>query len=56
MVRVKFKQATRHPDYGEIEEGEVLEVTAEYAEDYRVLGFAEETSERLSRRTRADND
>jgi len=51
MVRVKFKEATRHPDYGEIDAGEVLEVSAEYADAYRALKFAEESTERLSRRT-----
>lgn len=56
MVRVKFKQDVRHPDYGEIEEGEVLDVTYEYAEEYRRLGFAEESTERLSRRSQAAKD
>jgi hypothetical protein len=56
LVRVKFTQATRHPDYGEIAEGEVLEVEFNYAEEYWRLGFAEDSTERLSRPSAAAKD
>jgi len=49
MARVKFLVNTSHPDYGEIKEGEVLAVTRDYADHYIQLGFAEDSSEDLSR-------
>jgi hypothetical protein len=42
MARVKFLKPTVHPDYGQIEKGEVLAVPQEYLRDYLELGIAQE--------------
>jgi hypothetical protein len=47
--KVKFLRDTVHPDYGQIEKGEVLRVRRDYLDDYEELGIAEETDDDLSR-------
>lgn len=55
MARVEFLKATRHPDYGEIKKGEVLEVTWDYVRDYEDLGLAKETDKDLTRKAASQN-
>jgi hypothetical protein len=47
--RVRFLKDTVHPDYGQVKEGEVLEVDRPYVRQYEELGIAEETRERPTR-------
>lgn len=49
MARVKFLKDARHPDYGEIKKGEVLEVSRDYLRDYEAAGLAEESNDKVSR-------
>ena len=47
--KVKFLRDTIHPEYGNVEKGEVLRVLRAYLDDYEELGIAEETDDELSR-------
>jgi hypothetical protein len=47
--RVRFLKDTVHPDYGQVKEGEVLEVARAYVRQYEEAGIAEETRERRTR-------
>ena len=45
MPKVKILKDLSHPDYGFLEEGDVVIVSRDYVRDYEALGFAEEVDE-----------
>jgi hypothetical protein len=50
MARVKFLVDTVHPDYGQVEKGEVLKVDRAYLDEYEKLGIGEESDDDYTRK------